>query len=280
MCKRLPKKKKRIFSRTVADPGHLNQGSTATGSKASKWRRDFEFLQLNMHHSKGACFNLQHSLDRGLIDVALLQELWVYKSRVKGLNSKQGSIFVGTRAETRRACIFLKKINATLLNSYSNRDIVAVMIKYTRDTEERNLICYSLYLLYDSLNHPLSNKLMSLFSFSQEKEISIIIGCDSNSHHLIWGSINTNSRGAAFIEYLYGSHLEILNRGDDRTTFVTSIRQEVIDITLSSTDVSLSDHRMICFKIIPDFRKPCKYRNLRSTDWERFSNELAGSMQG
>jgi hypothetical protein len=93
-----------ISSRTVADPGHLNQCSTATGSKASQWRRDFEFLQLNMHHSKGACFNLQHSLDRGLIDVALLQELWVYKSRVKGLNSKQGSIFVGTRAETRRAC--------------------------------------------------------------------------------------------------------------------------------------------------------------------------------
>jgi hypothetical protein len=87
-----------------------------------------------MHRSKGASFNLRRSIDGGQIDVALLQEPWVYKSRVRGLNSKQGSIFVGTRAETPRACIFLKnEINATPLNSYSDRDIVAVMIKYTRD---------------------------------------------------------------------------------------------------------------------------------------------------
>jgi hypothetical protein len=87
-----------------------------------------------MHHRKGTSFNLRRSLGGGRIDVALLQEPWVYKSRVRRLNSKQGSIFVETRAETPRACIFLKQeINATPLNSYSDRDIVAVMIKYTRD---------------------------------------------------------------------------------------------------------------------------------------------------
>jgi hypothetical protein len=88
-----------------------------------------------MHHSKGASFNLRHILDRGQIDVALLQELWVYKSRVRSLNSKQGSILVGTRAKTPRVCIFIKKkqINATLSISYSDQDIVDVMIKYTRD---------------------------------------------------------------------------------------------------------------------------------------------------
>jgi hypothetical protein len=94
-------------------------------------------LQLNMHRSKGASFNLRRSLD-----VALLQEPWVNKSQVRGLNSKQRLIFAGTRAETPRACIFLKKeINATLLNSYSDRDMVAVMIKYTKDAKERNLTC-------------------------------------------------------------------------------------------------------------------------------------------
>jgi hypothetical protein len=85
------------------------------------------------------------------------------------------------------------------------------MIKYTRDAEERNLICCSLYLPYNSLSPSLSNKLKGIVSFSQEKEISIIIGCDSNSHHVIWGGTHTNSREAALIEYLYGSHLEILN---------------------------------------------------------------------
>jgi ABC-type Na+ transport system ATPase subunit NatA len=62
----------------VADPGHLNLGSTETESKASQERRDFEFLQLNMHRSKGGSFNLRRSLDGGQIDVALLEEPWIY----------------------------------------------------------------------------------------------------------------------------------------------------------------------------------------------------------
>jgi hypothetical protein len=125
-------------------------------------------------------------------------------------------------------------MNATLLNSYSDQCIVAVMIKYTRDAEEKNLIGFSLYFPCDSLYPPPGTKLRSLVCFSEEKDILIIIGCDSSSHHVIWGSTNTNSRWAGLIEYLHGSHLENLNR-DDEPTFVTSIRQEVIDITLSST---------------------------------------------
>jgi hypothetical protein len=89
-------------------------------------------------------------------------------------------------------------------------------------------------------------------------------------------------------------NFEILNRGDE-PTFVTRVRQEVIDITLTSTDikreiynwrvtteVSLSDHRIIRFKIISDPRKPYEYRNprCRSTDWELFSKELVCSMRG
>jgi hypothetical protein len=147
-------------------------------------------------------------------------------------------------------------------------------------------------LPYDSLSPPPSNKLRNLVSFSQEKQIPIIIGCDSNSHHVIWGSINTNSRGAALIEYLYGSHPKILNRGNV-STFVTRVGQEVIDITLSSadikreiynwrvtTEVSLCDHRIIRFKIISDPRKPYEYRNSRSTDWKFFSSKQACSMRG
>jgi hypothetical protein len=91
---------RRVKTHHKADPGHPNLSFTGTGSKASQRRRDFEFLQFNMHHSKGASFNLRRSLDRGQIDVAILQEPWVYKSRVRGLNSNQESIIVGTRAET------------------------------------------------------------------------------------------------------------------------------------------------------------------------------------
>jgi hypothetical protein len=89
---------------------------------------------------------------------------------------------------------------------------------------------------YGSISH-LVTSFRSLVSFSQEKEIPTIIGCDSNSNHVIWGNTNTNSKGAALIiGYIYGSHLNILNQGDE-STFVTTIRHELIDITLLSSDI-------------------------------------------
>jgi hypothetical protein len=35
----------------------------------------------------------------------MLKEPWVYKNRVQGLNSKLGTIFVGTRKKKPRACL-------------------------------------------------------------------------------------------------------------------------------------------------------------------------------
>jgi Endonuclease-reverse transcriptase len=66
--------------------------------------------------------------------------------------------------------------------------------------------------------------------------MQIVIGCDANSHHVAWGSTDTNSRGAALLEYIASSNLEILNRGNE-PTFVTHNRSEVIDISLSSTAI-------------------------------------------
>jgi hypothetical protein len=40
-----------------------------------------------------------------MTDIAVLQEPWVYKNQVQGLNSKLGTIFVGTGTEKPRACI-------------------------------------------------------------------------------------------------------------------------------------------------------------------------------
>jgi hypothetical protein len=144
----------------------------------------------------------------------------------------------------------------------------------------------SYLLFYDSLSPPPSNKLRSLVSFFQEKYISIIIGCDSNSNHVIWSSTNrtnTNSRRVALKEYLYGPHLEILNQGDE-PTFVTRIRQEVIDNTLASSDIKREIYywrvttEVSYYSYYP--RKPFEYMNPHPTDWEHFSNELACSIRG
>ena len=103
----------------------------------------------------------------------------------------------------------------------------------------------------------------------------------------MWGSSDVNTRGEALLEYLAGTHLEVLNRGNE-PTFVNRIRREVIDLTLAtrnistlvsdwrvSGDILLSDHRMIRLNIGADAKvKNTPRRNPRLTDWESYLTGL------
>jgi hypothetical protein len=97
--------------------------------------------------------------------------------------------------------------------------------------------------------------------YCEKEKIQLLVGCDSNAHHTAWGSTNCNGRGVALIEFLNSTMLEILNKGNE-PTFCTSVRREVIDITLGSyglvdsitdwevsLEPSLLDHRHILFTL-------------------------------
>jgi hypothetical protein len=101
-----------------------------------------------------------------------------------------------------------------------------------------------------------------------------------------------HSRGAAMLEYLFATHLDILNCGNE-PTFVNHVRTQVIDYSLASSniwyevqnwrvssEVCLSDHRIIRFEVSSDFRPPYQYRNPRSTNWEFFEKELESGLRG
>ncbi|XP_039763802.1 uncharacterized protein LOC120636403 isoform X3 [Pararge aegeria] len=115
------------------------------------------------------------------------------------------------------------------------------------------------------------------------KRTPIIIGCDANSHHVAWGSTNTNKKGELLIEFIASNNLEIMNIGNVNT-FVTKSRQEVLDITLATEDIfhyvkewrvdqddSFSDHRRIIFHIDCIVEKAL-FRNARKTDWGKFAS--------
>ena len=83
----------------------------------------------------------------------------------------------------------------------------------------------------------------------------LIIGCDVNAHHTSWGSADINNRGESLFNYIMANGLDIMNKGN-RPTFVTTNRQEVIDVTIAtlhagnfikdwyvSEEVNCSDHR-------------------------------------
>ena len=117
--------------------------------------------------------------------------------------------------------------------------------------------------------------------YCENENLHLIVGCDSNAHHTVWGSTNCNGRGESLLEFLNSSNLKILSWGNE-STFCNASRQEVIDISLGSYGLlesitgwevsrerSLSDHRHILFTLrgsVPALL----IRNRRGTNWGSF----------
>ncbi|PNF32611.1 hypothetical protein B7P43_G18092 [Cryptotermes secundus] len=135
------------------------------------------------------------------------------------------------------------------------RDTTTARMTYTLGGGCEELIVTSAYLPYDSNEPPPSKELRDIVEYSELKEKQLIIGCDANAHHILWGSTDINPREQCLMEYLVCSKLNIPNQGNE-TTFVVCKRQEVIDLTLGTNKIgnlisnwhvsdepSISDHR-------------------------------------
>ena len=171
-----------------------------------------------------------------------------------------------------------------MLPWFSCRDLVAVPIKYNEEGAGRRLVVCSAYLPYDSKDPPPSKELEDLMRFCDKENLYLVVGCDSNAHHSVWGSTNCNSRGEALVEFLNTTNLDILNQGNE-PTFSNWGRSEVTDITLGSlrflesiidwevsSEPSLSDHRHILF-ILRGSVPVRLIRNPRGTKWGSFRQD-------
>jgi len=124
---------------------------------------------------------------------------------------------------------------------------------------------------------PPSKTVEDLVAHCERKGLPLIIGCDSNAHHLMWGSTDTNSRGTTLLEFIDGTDMCLCNKGHE-PTFVTIKMRQVLDLTLVSStwlrriknwrvdrELSFSDHKYIMFTIDSGPAVPIYYRNRRKT---------------
>jgi hypothetical protein len=173
---------------------------------------------------------------------------------------------------------------------HCSRDLTAVKIKTSSGGGPREIILGLAYLPYDDAKPPPPRELERLVTRCMAEGIHLIISCDANSHHTSGGSTNTNNRGESLFNYIIANGLDIMNRGN-RPTFITSNRQEVVDITIAtfyfgnfiknwhvSEEVSCSDHRYIQFTVTGIDRSVEVYRNPRRTDQESFRTDLLGCL--
>jgi hypothetical protein len=95
----------------------------------------------------------------------------------------------------------------------------------------RDVIIGSAYMPYDSEDLPPQEKIKRLVAYAKDKGLELLLGCDANSHHEVWGSTNINPRGESLLDFIMRTRLHILNTGKE-PTFLESRRQEVLDITV------------------------------------------------
>lgn len=108
----------------------------------------------------------------------------------------------------------------------------------------------SAYLPYDSEAPPPLERIVEL---CEREKIPLLIGTDSNSHHVIWSSSNTNLRGEQLVQFMMSKELVVVNSGrrvSDEETF--------------------SDHKLIKFRLRGIFPNREPYRNSRKTNWNLY----------
>lgn len=185
-----------------------------------------------------------------------------------------------------RTCILAKKIHHLLpMWGLSTRDLMVAKTN-TNVEGSKSLIIGSAYLPYDQPGQPPTLEVKELVNFCEEKKTQLVLCCDSNAHHTVWGSTDNNRRGESLLEFIVSNKLEVANRGNE-PTFVTQTRSEVIDITIGtpkvcseirgwhvSTEPTLSDHRYIRFNLNTPQGEVSTYRNPKTCDWTLFRERL------
>ena len=191
--------------------------------------------------------------------------------------------YVKGRDKTRSCIIAKKEIKLTLISNLCDQDTTAVKWEgKTEDSRPVSGILASVYLPYDSKDNPT----LGLQKLAKEAATTeVLIGCDANAHHKLWGSSDINSRGKSLLDFISTTNLTILNVGTT-PTFVTKTRSEVIDVTLASPGMSglvggwrvsntpsFADHRWICYEIKGTRTEKISVRNPRRARWDEYASE-------
>jgi hypothetical protein len=213
------------------------------------------FIQANLQHSIAASRILTKTVSVKGIDVARIQEPWYSEDHIRGLNIPGYTLYSAGGTDRPRACILARNMATWMLPGFSCRDLVAVLVEYNKDGQEDGWF-FVLHICPMIRRSSRSKEFKELMRYCESENLYLIMGCDSNAHHIAWGSTNCNDREEALVEFLDSS-----NQGNE-STFCSGCRLEVIGITLGSfgplenitswevsSEPSLLDHGHILFTL-------------------------------
>ncbi|XP_055842792.1 uncharacterized protein LOC129909743 [Episyrphus balteatus] len=218
------------------------------------------------------------------LGLALIQEPWTYKGQVRGLISSNSDLIWDTRHDSPRACIQIRNnIKFICLSEFMTRDLVPIQTQIECDGIPQTIVVAAVYFPGDEDNIP-PMEVQRLVDYCKSNKLPLLVGCDANAHHTAWGSTDINRRGEYLLDFILEKCLDVYNVGNT-PTFVTRIREEVLDITFGTSNLgrlvegwrvsnepSLSDHRIITFSITRLLTENTSGRNPKKTDWNLYKS--------
>ena len=177
--------------------------------------KEFKITQRNLHHAKLATDILNIEFTQEDLSLALIQEPLAHEFKIRDLSA--GNLVFDSKVKKPRSLIMIRKnIPYIPLTQFINKDLVSILVTLNGS---QKVVFASAYLPGDTLEVP--QDLRNLMQYCIQNQLEIIIGCDANAHHLIWGSTNTNERGENVLDFIIENNLEIINKGS-RPTFVVN----------------------------------------------------------
>jgi len=168
-------------------------------------------VQINLQHCRAAASVLCKQLSEYETVIALVQEPWIRKGKILGLNTKGINLFRGCLTGHPRTCVLINGLHALDSPQFGTKDVTAVRIDYKKADRMQALVVASVYLPIDTA--PPTKELEQLVMHCESKNLPIVIACNSNSHHTAWGSSECIAPGIRLLEYLTTTGLEIANIG-------------------------------------------------------------------
>jgi hypothetical protein len=114
-----------------------------------------------------------------------------------------GKIYSVAPENNARSSFYIRNLNNVLpLLEICSRDATMVRITDTYGGAYKELIVASAYLPYDSDEPPPTREVREYIDYCHSRKKQLIIGCDANAHHTLWGSTGSNPRGKSLVEFL------------------------------------------------------------------------------
>ena len=167
------------------------------------------FTLIKLHKAKEASGQLSKILKQRHTSIAMVQEPWLYENSICGL-SQSGRLFcqTGVRART---CIIVRGLQAEPVPKHTSRDLTTGRARWKDDKGlPREMLVASSYL--HGKDQVPNEALKGLVEDGSLRGLDLLIGCDSNSHHTLWGSKECDDRGCDLLEFLDNARLDFAHR--------------------------------------------------------------------